>query len=107
MYFLMICPHHDGPDIAALRDRLRPAHRAWVASGGNGVARVLTGSALWDDAGDGIGNFGIIEAADEAAARTFATGDPFATGGVVRQVQLTRMADTFQAARIQPLTQAG
>jgi uncharacterized protein YciI len=107
MYFLMICPHHAGPDVAALRDRLRPAHRAWVASGGDGLARVLTGSALWNDAGDGIGNFGIIEADDEAAARAFANGDPFATGGVVKRVELTRMADSFQASRIDPLTPRG
>ena len=104
MYFLMVCPHHPGADIAALRDQLRPQHREWVASGGNGLARVLTGSALWNGSGDGIGNFGIIEAADETAARAFAMGDPFAKGGVVKRVELTRMADTFQAGRIQPLT---
>ena len=107
MYFLMICPHHPGPAIAALRDQLRPQHRDWVASGGHGLARVLTGSALWGENGEGIGNFGILEAADEAAARAFALGDPFFTGGVVRQVDLTRLADTFQAGRIQPLTTAG
>lgn len=105
MYFLMVCPHHE--HVADLRDQLRPAHRAWVASGGNGLARVLTGSALWNDAGDGIGNFGIIEAVDETAARAFANGDPFARGGVVSRVDLTRMADSFQAGRIRPLTQAG
>jgi uncharacterized protein YciI len=102
MYFLMICPHHD--NIADLRDALRPAHRAWVASGGGGLARVLTGSALWDMTGAGIGNFGILEAADEPSARAFAEGDPFAKGGVVSGVTLTRLADSFQASRIQPLT---
>jgi uncharacterized protein YciI len=107
MYFLMICPHKSGTEINALRDHLRPQHRDWVASGGNGLARVLTGSALWNSAGDGIGNFGILEAKDEAAARAFAEGDPFFTGGVVRRVELTRLADTFQAARIEPLTKPG
>lgn len=105
MYFLMICPHHTGAEINVLRDQLRPQHRAWVAAGGNGLARVLTGSALWNDQGDGIGNFGILEAEDEAAARAFAMGDPFFTAGVVKSVELTRMADTFQAGRIEPLTQ--
>lgn len=104
MYFLMICPHHSGAEIAARRDQLRPQHREWVASGGGGLARVLTGSALWNDTGEGIGNFGIIEAVDETAARAFANGDPFAKGGVIKRVELTRMADTFQAGRIQPLT---
>jgi uncharacterized protein len=102
MFFLMICHHHAGMD--ALRDDLRPRHRAWVATGGNGLARVLTGAALWDDAGVGIGNFGILEAGTEAQARAFAEGDPFATGGLVREITLTRLADTFQAARIDPLS---
>ena len=105
MYFLMICPHHSGPDIAALRDHLRPLHRDWVATGGNGLARVLTGAALWNGDGQGIGNFGILEAKDESAARAFAQGDPFAQGGVVARVEVTRLADSFQANRITALTQ--
>jgi uncharacterized protein YciI len=107
MFFLMICIHHDGPEVAALRDSLRAAHRGWVASGGEGLAVVLTGSALWDGQGRAVGNFGILQAADEAAARAFAAGDPFARGGVVCGVELTRLADTFQVGRIQPLTQPG
>jgi uncharacterized protein YciI len=106
MFFLMICPHKSGAEISALRDDLRPLHRAWVASGGQGLARVLTGSALWNAEGEGIGNFGILEAQDEAAASAFAEGDPFFTGGVVARVELMRLADTFQAQRIDPLTQA-
>ena len=104
MFFLMICTHHTGPEIAALRDSLRPAHRDWVASGGNGLAVVLTGAALWDDAGAGVGNFGVLQVESKAAARAFAEGDPFAKGGVVADIQLTRLADTFRAERIQPLT---
>jgi uncharacterized protein len=104
MFFLMICHHHEGREIAALRDTLRPAHRDWVASGGAGLAVVLTGAALWDEQGAGIGNFGILQAESAAQARAFAEGDPFAQGGVVRDIQLTRLADTFGAERIQPLT---
>jgi uncharacterized protein YciI len=106
MFFLMICPHKAGAEISTLRDTLRPQHRAWVASGGHGLARVLTGSALWTAGGEGIGNFGILEAQDEVAARAFAEGDPFFAGGVVERVELMRLADTFQARRIDPLTQA-
>lgn len=104
MFFLMICHHHDGVD--ALRDALRPQHRDWVASGGDGLAVVLTGAALWDAAGRGIGNFGVLQAESEDRAHAFAHGDPFATGGVVREITLTRLADTFRADRIQPLTVA-
>lgn len=102
MFFLMVCHHK--PEAGPLRDTLRPAHRAWVASGGDGLAQVLTGSALWNAQGEGIGNFGVLAAADEASARAFAEGDPFARGGVVIGIELTRLADTFQAGRIQPLT---
>jgi len=104
MYFLMICHHNAGPQIHTLRDGLRPEHRDWVASGGNGLAVVLTGSAIWDETGAGIGNFGILQAESEAKARAFAEGDPFAKGGVVRDITLTRLADSFRAERIDPLT---
>lgn len=106
MFFLMICHHHDGPETATLRDRLRPAHRDWVATGGDGLAVVLTGSALWDETGAGIGNFGILQAETETQARAFAEGDPFAKGGVVRKITLTRMADGFRAERLDPLTKS-
>jgi len=102
MFFLMTCHHH--PDQDAARDRLRPQHRAWVASGGDGLAQVLVGSALWDDTGAGIGNFGLLSAASQADALAFAQGDPFNRGGVVARIELRRLADTFQADRIRPMT---
>lgn len=104
MYFLMVCNHHGDADIDARRDAARPMHRDWVGTGGNGVAKVLTGSAIWNDAGEGVGNFGIIEAATEADARAFAEGDPFFKKGIVRDYTLTRLADGFRAERIAPLT---
>ena len=103
MYFLMVCRHN--PDVDALRDELRPKHRDWVKSGGDGLATVLTGSALWDSDGTGIGNFGILEADSLEKAEAFAHNDPFALGGVVRSVEFTRLADGFQAGRIDPMTQ--
>lgn len=100
MFFLMECHHH--PDAAPRREALRPAHRDWVREGGRGLASVLIGSALWDANGAGIGHWGILEAESEAQARAFAEGDPFATGGVVARLTLTRLADTFMADRITP-----
>lgn len=102
MFFLMVCHHH--PDQDAARERLRPAHRAWVASGGEGLAKVLVGSALWDDAGQSTGNFGLLEAETEDRARAFAEGDPFAQSGVVADFEITRLADSFQADRIRAMT---
>jgi uncharacterized protein len=98
MFYLMENRHHPGKD--AERDRLRARHRDWVKTGGNGLVSVLIGSALWDDAGAAIGHWGVLEAATEADARAFAAGDPFAAEGVVADTKLTRLADSFQAARI-------
>lgn len=96
-FFLMRCLHH--PDQEAARDAQRPAHRAWVQSGGGGLASVLIGSALLGETG-GIGNFGILEAASAADARAFAEGDPFNAAGIVARIELTPLPDTFQAGRI-------
>lgn len=105
MFFLMECRHH--PDCDDARDRLRPAHREWVRTGGNGLASVLIGSGLCDDAGGATGNWGVLEAASVADARAFADGDPFATGGVIAEARLTRLADAFQAHRIAERMTAG
>lgn len=98
MFFLMECRHH--PDKQDDRSAARPAHRAWVQSGGGGLASVLIGSALWDEEGYAIGHWGVLEADSEDHARAFAEGDPFATGGVVAATTLTRLADTFEARRV-------
>lgn len=103
MFFLMQCLNRPGQHAA--REVYRDAHRAWVRSGGDGLAVVLIGSALQDENGDGIGNFGILEAADEQCALAFAEGDPFKRAGIVETIKLTRLPDTFQAHRIaDPLT---
>ncbi|MCM2497912.1 YciI family protein [Neorhizobium galegae] len=103
MFFLMRCLHHEGQDAA--RDTHRPSHRAWVQSGGEGLAAVLIGSALVDEGGSSIGNFGIIEATSLVEAQAFAEGDPFNRAGIVAAIELTQLPDTFQAARISdPMT---
>lgn len=106
MYFLMRCLHHAKQDV--VRDAQRPAHREWVRSGGDGLAVVLVGSALVDEAGAALGNFGILEAADLSQARSFAEGDPFNRAGIVASIELTALPDTFQAHRIsEPMTVRG
>ncbi|CDN46298.1 Hypothetical protein NGAL_HAMBI2427_10640 [Neorhizobium galegae bv. orientalis] len=103
MFFLMRCLHHEGQD--AVRDTHRPSHRAWVQSGGEGHATVLIGSALVDESGSALGNFGILEAASLEEAQAFAQGDPFNRAGIVSAIELTQLPDTFQAARISdPMT---
>lgn len=103
VFFLMRCLHHQGQDTA--RDLQRAAHRAWVQSGGEGLATVLIGSALHDDNGASIGNFGILETAGLAEAKAFAEGDPFNKAGIVAKIELTPLPATFQARRISdPMT---
>ncbi|WP_234902577.1 YciI family protein [Agrobacterium larrymoorei] len=103
MYFLMRCLHHQGQDTA--RDEHRPAHRAWVQSGGGGLAIVLIGSAMLDESGNGIGNFGILQAESLERANAFAEGDPFNAAGIVKHIEMTSLPDTFQAHRIsEPMT---
>ena len=97
-FFLMICRHRDDADDA--RDARRPAHRDWVRSGGEGRVSVLIGSALQDEAGRAVGNWGVLEAPDFATARAFAEGDPYATSGIVSGIEITPLPDTFQADRI-------
>ena len=100
MFFLMRCTHR--PDADAARDALRPSHRDWNRSGGGGLVSVLTGSALWAEDGTALGHWGILEAASLQDARAYIDGDPFVTGGVVAEIELTRMADGFAADRINP-----
>lgn len=103
MFFLMKCLNRPGQNAA--REAHRDAHRAWVRSGGDGLAVVLIGSALQDENGDGIGNFGVLEVPDAESARAFAEGDPFHRAGIVETIELTRLPDGFQAHRIaEPLT---
>ncbi len=105
MFFLMQARHH--PDMDATRDALRPAHRDWNRSGGNGMVSVLTGSALWAPDGTPIGHWGIVEAPGLAEVEAYGAGDPFVSGGVVAELSFTRMADGFAADRIHPRMTAG
>lgn len=103
MYWLMICRHRPGAD--ELRAAHREAHRAHVASGGGGLARVLIGSALTeDDAETPLGNFGVLEAPTREAAQAFAEADPYARAGLVETIEIVALASRFQADRIRPMT---
>ncbi|QQM30714.1 hypothetical protein JET14_00500 [Martelella lutilitoris] len=97
-FFLMRCMN--APDVDDLREKTRPEHRAWVSSGGKGLVSVLIGSALVDDEGRSCGNFGILEAKTRADAEAFAEGDPFRKAGIVAEIELTPLPETFQAHRI-------
>ena len=105
MSWLMICRHR--ADASDLRELHRDAHRRHVATGGNGTAKVLVGSALTGDDGETpIGNFGVLEAPSREAAQAFAENDPYALAGLVESIEIVALASRFQAqaSRIEPMT---
>jgi hypothetical protein len=81
MLFVII--GHDGPNGAALRPSVRPAHlenlRPLVERG-----QVVVGGPFTD----GSGSLIVADFADEAAAREFAAGDPYAKQGVFARVEV-------------------
>ena len=97
-FFTMHCHHH--PDKDEARDAVRPTHREWVKSGGNGLASVLIGSAFLHDDGSPAGHWGILETDSRENAQSFAEGDPFNKNGIVERIQITALPDGFQAHRI-------
>jgi uncharacterized protein len=100
MYWLMTCRHRVGCE--AERAAVRPEHRAYVARGGE-LVKVLIGAPLAADDGEAaIGNFGILDAPNRAAAQAFAEGDPYARAGIVEEIIITALASRFAAERIRP-----
>lgn len=97
-FFTMHCHHFPQKDDA--RDEVRPTHRVWVKSGGNGLASVLIGSAFLHDDGTPAGHWGILEAETSEHALRFAEGDPFNKHGIVERIQIIHLPDGFQAHRI-------
>jgi uncharacterized protein len=81
MLFVII--GHDGPNGAALRPTVRPAHlenlRPLVESG-----RVVVGGPFTD----GSGSLIVADFESESAAKAFAQSDPYVTQGVFERVEI-------------------
>ena len=81
MLFVII--GHDGPNGAALRPSVRPAHlenlQPLVDAG-----RVIVGGPFTD----GSGSLIVADFESEAAANAFAQGDPYVTRGVFERVEI-------------------
>jgi len=81
MLFVII--GHDGPNGAALRPKVRPAHlenlRPLVEQG-----KMLIGGPFTD----GSGSLMVIDMDDEAAAIEFARNDPYTREGVFERVEV-------------------
>ncbi len=82
MYFLITCKDRSG--VLDQRMALRPEHLAyWQGLGG---AVKLGGPQLSDD--QPCGSFFLVDAADLAAARAIAEGDPFARDGIFERIEV-------------------
>jgi uncharacterized protein len=88
MYFVII--GHDGPRGAELRPSIRPRHlenmKPLVAAG-----RVFIAGPFLD----GSGSLIVADFDNEQAARDFANGDPYTTGGVFERVEVKPFRKVF------------
>jgi len=88
MLFVII--GHDGPDGAALRPKIRPAHlenlRPLDRAGKLKIAGPFT---------DGSGSLIIVDMESEAEARDFANSDPYVNGGVFERVEVKPFSQVF------------
>lgn len=88
MLFVII--GHDGPDGAALRAKVRPAHlenlRPLVNAGKVKIAGPFT---------DGSGSLIIVDMESEAEAVAFANSDPYVTSGVFARVEVKPFRQVF------------
>ena len=81
--------YRDREGAGELRKRHRTAHTEYRRS--LGANRLMSGPLLAEDCTTPVGSLLIIEAADLAAARAVATGDPFVALGALELVELVPM----------------
>ena len=83
----------DKPNSMDVRMANRPEHIEYLKSK---EGQILVGGALLTEDGEGmLGSLLVIDAADAAAARAFADGDPFAKAGLFQSVSITRWRKAF------------
>lgn len=84
MLFVLICT--DKPNSSAVRAEARPRHLAYIEAHKDAVK--IAGPFTSDDGQTMLGSLIVIEAADAAAARAFAAGDPYALAGLFQSVEI-------------------
>jgi uncharacterized protein YciI len=84
MLFALICM--DKPNAAALRAEVRPKHLAYIEAQKGAVK--IAGPFTSDDGTAMLGSLIIVEAVDMAAARVFASNDPYALAGLFQSVEI-------------------
>jgi uncharacterized protein YciI len=82
--FALICT--DKPNAASVRAETRPNHLAYIDAHKAQVK--IAGPFTSEDGKSMLGSLIIVEAADMAAARTFAANDPYALAGLFQSVEI-------------------
>lgn len=78
----------DRPNSAELRERVRPAHIAYLEAN---LDRLIAAGAKLDDAGvTATGSIYILATDSREEAEAFVAGDPFVTEGVLGDIVATR-----------------
>lgn len=79
---------NDRPNSAALRERIRPAHIAYLES--NLDKLIAAGAKMADDGVTAIGSLYLIATDSREEAEAFVAADPFVTEGVLGDYVATR-----------------
>ena len=82
---LFVMTAFDKPGALELRMQVRPAHLEYLQGR---ATQIRVGGALLNENDQPMGSLLIIEAADRAAAETFAAGDPYRKEGVFEKVEI-------------------
>jgi uncharacterized protein YciI len=78
----------DKPGTAALRERLRPQHRAWLRAPRGHAVVVRLGGPTLDAAGSMNGTLLVVQAADVQAVQRFLDEDPYWRSGLFERVEI-------------------
>jgi uncharacterized protein len=86
---LYIIYQEDGPDSAAIRERVKQSHFDYLEK--HKDILVLGGAMLADDSDARIGSVLIINVPNRAAADAFSANEPLRNAGTFKSVKITRM----------------
>ena len=83
----------DKPDAAALRQRVRPEHKIYLAQAAERIA--FAGPLLQDDGDTMVGSLLVIDFPSRAAAQAWLADEPFTRAGLYAGVQIHAFANLW------------
>lgn len=87
MFFLVLAT--DAPGMAAVRNEVRPVHRAYLSNPCHHLIKVHLGGPTLTTQGDEMnGTLLVIEADDITAVSDFVADDPYSQAGVFQSVEI-------------------